>query len=466
MELTVENNQVAIINKSIEIFRSAPEILKANQERSSKALAVGQNIIEQFGNAWNIEDEEEKLAALAIADERANKYLVNCGAALKEEKEMRAAITQMMDEFKKMFTSAENDIDKTKPNTIPLKVQNWRDQFAQESFNVRERKRKEAERIAAKAKEAIDIKADVANNYSLQYNNYLLERKQNMTKSFNAITLENFDEKETKLKAVQFNFQFVPSLEWPGTSLHTTTEVREIVENGIAEKSVEYSSNYIAEMNLLRDELIDKLPSKKAELVEHKRLVDEASAAAEDARIADEKRKEEIAKANEAERKRLEEESRIAKEKEDARLAKLKADQDAAEAAQKQREDEEAARLKEQAEEAQKQAEQKVEMEKAGGHTMVMFEQEASIAETSSTAEVRQGYEIAILHQAAYVQIFQLWFENEGKNLTIDKIGNTKLDQMKAWAEKYAQKTGTKIESKFMRYEDSFKAVNRKSTTK
>ena len=463
MENIVENNQVAIINNSIEIFRSAPEILKANQERSNKALVIGQSIVYQFNNAWNIEDEDQRLLALSAVDERAMKYLVNCGTALKEEKELRAAITQMMDEFKKMFTSAENDIDKSKPNTIPSKVQNWRDTFAAESFKVAERKRQEAERIAAKAKEAIEIKAGVVNNYSLQYNNYLLERKQNMTKSFNAITLENFEEKETKLKAATFNYVFAPSLELPGTALHSTTEVREIVESVIAEKADEYINNYKAEMNLLRDEMIDKLPSKKAELVEAKRLADEAAAAAEAARIAEAKRQEEMAKANAAEKKRLEEESRIAQEQEALRLAKLKAEQEAAAAAQRQREEEEAARLKAEAEEAQKQAEQKAEMEKAGAQTMVLFEQEAATAETTTLSEVRQGFEITVLHQAAYVQIFQLWFENEGKNLTIDKIGNTKLDQMKTWAEKHALKTGTKIESKFLKYEDSFKAVNRKA---
>ena len=466
MENVIENNQVAIINNSIEVFRSAPEILKANQERSRKALIVGKSVIDQFDSAWIIEDEDQRLLALTAADERANKYLVNCGAALKEEKEMRAAITQMMDEFKKMFTGAENEIDKSKPNTIPSKVQNWRDQYAEESFNIRERKRKEAERIAAKAKEAIDIKADVSNSYSLQYNNFLLERKKNMTKSFNAITLENFEAKEIALKDVEFKYSFAPSLAGPGTALHSVEELNIIINTVLEEKADEYINNYKAEMNLLRDEMIDKLPSKKAELIEAKRLADEAAAAAEAARIADEKRQREMARANAAEKIRLEEESRIAQQKESERLAKVKAEQEAAEAAQKKREEEEAERLKAEAEEAQKQAEQKAEMEKAGAQTMVMFEQEAATADNSSAAEVRQGYEITILHQAAYVQIFQLWFENEGKNMTIDKIGNTKLDQMKAWAEKYAQKTGTKIESKFMKYEDSFKAVNRKATTK
>ena len=94
-----------------------------------------------------------------------------------------------------------------------------------------------------------------------------------------------------------------------------------------------------------------------------------------------------------------------------------------------------------------------------------MFETEAATADIQ-VAEARQGYDIIVVHQAGWVQIFQLWFEQEGKNLPIDKIGNTKLDQMKSWAEKQAHKTGTKIESKFLKYEETFKAVNRKSSSK
>ncbi|MBK7885520.1 MAG: hypothetical protein IPJ81_18275 [Chitinophagaceae bacterium] len=102
-------------------------------------------------------------------------------------------------------------------------------------------------------------------------------------------------------------------------------------------------------------------------------------------------------------------------------------------------------------------------LKKQGDATMVMFEQEAATAEIDNRPEARQGYEITVLHPVGFTEIFAMWFEKEGKNLPIDKIGNTKLDQMKAWAEKHAFKTGTKIESKFIKYEESFKAVNRKA---
>ena len=135
-----------LIENSLEGFRSAPEILKTNQERTQKAVAVGNNILIAWQDAWAIADEDEKMKALAAVDERSNKYLVNCGTALKEEKELRSAITQLMDEFKKMFTSAENDIDKAKAGTVPARVQDQRNTYAKEAAAITERKRKEAER--------------------------------------------------------------------------------------------------------------------------------------------------------------------------------------------------------------------------------------------------------------------------------------------------------------------------------
>ena len=114
--------------------------------------------------------------------------------------------------------------------------------------------------------------------------------------------------------------------------------------------------------------------------------------------------------------------------------------------------------------EAKAKADQEAELKKQGDHTMAMFDKEAAIAENIQAPEARQGFEIEILHPAAWVQIFQLWFENQGKNMAIDKIGTTKMDQMKSWAEKHAHKEEVMIESKFLKYVPSFKAVNRKAS--
>lgn len=460
-----ETKELAIINTSIEVFKSAPQILKANKERTQKALAVGNTIIAQWQQAWAITNEDDKLAALAAADERSNKYLVNCGTALKEEKESRAAITQMMDEFKKMFTGAENDIDKTKPNTIPAQVQCNRDSFAQVSFEISERKRKEVEKEAAKKREAIDLKATAEIRLSTYFNDYLLKAKQWLQQKFNDLNFEGFADAAAAIRMYDPSYaekHFVAFNANLFSTLHTPDELK-VIQSSISDNAYAgLNDKYKKEMLALKADLVDKIPSKHEEVLEQKRLADEAAAEKEKQRLANEEREKQLAEANDKEKAELEKKQQIQRDEEAKRNAELKEQQEKATADKKKREDEEAAKLQEETNKAKAAAEQETAIKQQGEQTMVMFESEAALAENVEVLTARQGFDMTVQHQAGWVQIFQLWFENEGKNLGIDKIGNTKLDQMKAWCEKQAHKTGTKIESKFIVYTESFKAVNKK----
>jgi len=455
METVIENNQVTIIENSLEVLKTGPEILMANQNRKEKAIAVGRNILATI--------QEEGMSP--EADERANKYLANVSAANKSMKESRAGVTQIMDQLKKMFTEVENDLDVKKAGTIPSQIQGHRDQYAKEVAAEQERKRKQAELEAAKASEAIDIKYQMEANYKEQFTQYLLERKTKMQSGFNAIPLEKFDVLSGKLKELTFSFQF--KHEGPYTSItvkyHSDAELKSFADAVIIVNESQLEEVFLSEMNLLKDELVDKLPSKLSELQEQKRLDDEAKAQAEADRIAEEKRQAEIVNANAKEKKRLEAEAAIERQKEQERQAEMKKKQDAAAAEQRRREQEESDKMKAEAEEQKRKSDLEAEVKKQGEQTMVMFEQEAAMAESAPAPESRQGYEINVLHPVGYTQIFALFFDKEGKNYPLDKLGNTKLDQMKAYCEKVAHKEGQFIDSKFLKYEETFKAVNRKT---
>jgi len=453
-EVATNNNQVAVIENSIEVLKTGPQILANNQQRQQKALAVGRNILAAI---------QEK-GMDAELDEKAKVYLIKVNDAVKEMKEQRAAVTQIMDELKKMYTVVENELDAKKPGTIPAQVQAARDAYAKQLAEEAERKRREAEREAAKKVEAVNIKTEMTTKYLGQYNEHLLKKKQGLVSAFNAITLDNYEEKAKALKELSFSFQFQhEGLYAVNVKYHTTEELKAISDAVILENREEIEANFHAEMNLLKDELIEKLPSKLEELREQRRLEIEAAEAKRKAEEEEAKRRAEIEKANEAERKRLEQEAAAARAAEEKRQAELKAEQERLAAERKKREEEEAARLAQEAAEAQRKAEEQAMIKKQGEETMVLFEKEAAIAETVQAPEARQGYEITVLHPVGYTQIFALWFEKVGKDLPVDKLGNTKLDQMKTWAEKEAHKSGTKIDSKFLQYKETFKAVNRKS---
>lgn len=449
-------NQVAVIENSIEILRTAPEILQSNQIRKDKALNVGSNILA------NIEEHgmDPQL------DDRAMNYLVNIGKANKEMKESRAGVTQIMDQLKSMYTEVENVLDVKKAGTVPFKIQEHRNAYAKEQAAEAERKRKEAELVAAKAKETIDIRTSISNTFNRLFNEYLLQKKQKFQQKFNALTLGAFADDAAAIRQYQPNFtrEHYNAINFqPFRCIYVTPDEQQALYTEIKAGLFEqYASAYVTEMTALKTDLVDKLKSKFEELKEQKRLADEAATAAEAARIAEEERQKKMAEANAAQRKKLEAEAAIARAAEVKRLEALRLQQEAADQERKQREAEDAIRMQREAEESQRKAEQESEIKRQGDQTMILFEQEAALATDAPAPEVRQGYEIEILHPVACTQIFALWFENEGKNLPIDKILNTKVDQMKAWAEKHAHKNNVKIESKFLKYNESFKAVNRK----
>jgi hypothetical protein len=456
MEATQNNDQVAIIQNSIEVLKTGPEILQANQIKRNKAVQVGNNILSAIAESGMDQ----------TLDERAMNYLSNVNAANKTMKEQRAGVTQIMDQLKKMYTEVENELDPKKENTVPAKIQAHRDKYAKQVATEKEEKRKAAELIAAKAKEAIELKSAVEVQYSNFYNDFLLTKKQALQNNFNAITLGEFADKADKLKAYRpvLNVELLQAFKAKiYSSIHTAPELFSFTKEVCDSKTEEFRHNYTAELTLLRDDLIEKLPSKLSELQEQKRLADEAAAEKERQRIAKEKSDARIASANAEQKKRLEAEAETARIANEKRNAELKAQLEKSSAEQKQREEAEAQRISAENEENKRRADQEVEVKKQGEKTMVLFEQEAGTADLSNGPEARQGYEIIVLHPVGYTQIFALYFEHEGKNLPVDKLGNTKLDQMKAWCEKKALKDGTKIESKFLKYEDSFKAVNRKS---
>lgn len=455
-ETTVQpQNEVAmIITNSIPVLQTAPEVLKANEEIKTKALMVGQKILDAANDGLTAE-----------WDERAMKYLANIDIGYEKMKNDRSSITQIMDALKKMYTTIESEINRKDEKTIPGKVQAFRNKYAKQVAEEREAKRREEELAANKKKEEIEVVGQVEISFTKFFGDFLLSRKQKLQEKFNALVLDSFADDAAAIRQYQptFSPDYLKAFAYTVTPRYITAERRnELVQCALPALIEKAGAKYVSEMTALKQEIVDKLPSKHEELKEERRLLIERQEAEQRAKEEEAKRQAEIAKANAEEKKRLEEESRIRREAEEKRLAELKAEEERLAAEKSRREQEEKDRLAKEAEEAQKKAELDAELKMQGEQTMVMFEKEAALATTDEMPEARQGYEIIVLHPVGYTQIMALWFERVGKDLPIDKLGNTKLDQMKAWAEKEAHKTGEKINSTFLKYEETFKAVNRK----
>lgn len=462
--MQTETLELTIIDRSIDTFKSGSEILLANQQRSAKAITVGNNII-------------DAIAANGMTPEldlRAQTFLVNCAKASGEMNENRAAITQIMDEIKKLFTAEENKLDVKKEGSIPAQIQAHRNAFARKMAEEAKERVAKAEREAKQATEAIDLKASIENKLFEFYQSTLIAAKSRMQKAFNEVTLETAEQFRTRLQNfipsysidMLFDFKFsAPAL------YHSPSLVIEFANEIRNNKWPEYQANYIAELSLLKMDLLDTLPSKIAELCEQKKAaeiaektrLEEVAKQAESERI----RKEQIAAANAEEKIRLEKQAEIDRKAEAEKLEQIKRDvelqKELAEKQQRDREIQQQIERDKEAEQARKDQELKSEINKQGATTLAMFEQTAASVSDSPAPETRTGCEIIVSHQAGYVQLFTMWFEKEGLTLPIEKIEKTSFLQIKTWAEKHAMKTSEKIESKFITYQDTYKAVNRKA---
>jgi hypothetical protein len=446
-----------IINNSIELLKEAPEILANNQTRMQNAIAVGNNIIGAIAENGMSQQ----------LDDRCNTYLVNIRNAASEMNENRKGVTQIMDELKKMYTTIEGTLDVKKQGTIPFQIQEHRNKYAKDIAEEQLRKQQEIERERQKKEALIILHTDIEIIVKQKVLNALAFKKQMIHKVFNAINLDQFELKSKSLQAMKTSIDaekiidIIGSISKP-TPLFTPQEINQLVNDIISVNYPLLVKQWSTELAALKQELIDKLPSKKAELEDAQRIAEEAEKAKLEAQEAERKRQEEISQANEIERKRLVEEAKIAQKIEAERQAELLRQQEAQEAVRKLREANELIRIQQEAQETERKAIEEAKLRKQGELTMNIFEQEAQLAEMQQAPATRQGYDIVVTHPVGYTLLFAFWFERDGKNLGIDKLEKTSLGQIKAWCEKYAHKSGEKIDSKFLKYEETYKAINKK----
>lgn len=444
------NRGLTIIDKSLDTFKNAGDILQKNKSRAEKAVAVGRKLLTELKANNNV--------MTSALDERMQKFLANCSNAKSGMNDDRKIFTQTMDLIKKAFTGEESKLDASTPGTEAYEIQQIRNNYAKQ-LHQEEQERQRLIRVQQeKDQEAIRLKAEGEKRLLKWVGEYTQAEKMRINTVFNGITLDTFNVKSEKLRVMDPVYpyahlqQFAHGLYSP---LFKVDEISSILDTTIGSKFQELAANYKMEISELRDFLVERLPSKKQELEAIKQQEEERKKEQEE----QERIREETKTANANRQKELDAELKESQERE----RKANEERERIQNEQKQREQDGKDLLKKEGEDKERGQMQQIENNKELETTMSLFQTAADAATVSAPApEVRQGYEIEVLNPAGYMQIFQLWFTEEGKSLSLDKIGGTKLDSMKTFCEKFAHKKGTKIDSQFLKYNDSFKAVNRK----
>ena len=401
-----DNNQLVKVEEFNNIMRSAPAVLQRNQTSVSACNQAGQALLDTIEAAGGINTDE---LDTAVAE-----YLAKTKITVDNMNKRRKALTQLLSNVSKSFTTLEAAIDVKSSVTIPYRLQQARNKYAAKKLEEQRRREEEARRAQMVENEKAQYRSDISLLLERAYGDYVSRHISYLNGVMNRATLSTYDESVRLIKEASTDFSwsdFVKGVNDTFTTCHITAETRKSIKNEVAsQKKVEFARRYAFEMDELRQSLIDRLPSLRKQLEEQEAL----------------------RRTNEAEAKRMEEE----------RQRKAR---------------EEAARLEEARKRQEEEARAKAEADKAAAEVQAAFDFGAANAVSPATQKVKVKKKIKITNPQGFLQVYQMWFTREGINMSMEDLEKVHK-KMITFCEKIANKDGETIQSGFVKYVDDVTA--------
>lgn len=279
-----------------------------NTVSHEKTIARGQELLARIAREGMSDELDKELA----------EYIRLVGITIKKMNGRRSPVTKMFDMVRKAYTAFENGIDPAKVGTIPYQVQQHRNAYAKKKYEEEERRRREEAARQEKENAKARYRSDVEEDYIAQFNSLVNKNINDLTDMDKQLSLDNY---EIVLDGIK-NFNCELPADWCQKVISgahrpaelTPDECRAIQANVIAGLVSRFTEQFPFEVQSTRDDILDRMPSKKREL---ERI---AKASAEEAaRI---KAEMEAKERQEAARKEAE---RREREKQDAAAAQLAA---------------------------------------------------------------------------------------------------------------------------------------------
>lgn len=381
------------------IISVAPQSYQDNKVSKVKCIEAGQVILDAI-QAQGMTDE---------LDQQAAQYIEKARKTVKKMNERRSPVTKLFDDIRKEFTAMESAIDPTKSDTIPYKLQQCRNKFAaKKRAEEEERRRREYERQQAEAAR-IKMRQDVELDFQQQFQKLVTAACSSLEEIDNAITLDNYEALSSQIQEISTTLpaDFIDNLH-AGIcipSIIAKEELRSAEAEAKQRFVKQFSEQYEYEVGTTKQHILDRLPSKRANL-------------------------ERIVKAN------AEEAARIKAEMEQ-RQRQEAAEQ---EAARKRKEEEE---------------KQKAEMARQQAEMANLFGQQ-SLSQQTYQPKVKVAQKINLLNPEGIMPILSMWWTKEGCHLTVEELCKMFKKQI-TFCEKLA-KEGTYIEDESVEYVEDVKA--------
>lgn len=309
-QLKIKSEITAVINNTAAQIVATFPIIKDSCNKAVIALSKVQEITT---------DEQ---------DVYANNLLVKVRTTYNEKSAMRLAITKPLDELKEVLMAPEKTIstDAGAKDSHYLRVKKERDKYATEKKRKADEEKARIKLVQDIADEKARIRAAIEMSIGNGLANMLAVTGDWCATAWGKLTLENIDEMKAKLSAVPVLKEASYSAWYAipyNTSLVNTEAFAEIAKAVSQDPDHGYNganSYFSQHCAVLLKEWADKLPAKKQELENLKRLEAENAAEAERQRAAAAEKSKQMAE---------EQAARLKKEAEEKQTAALQAQQDA-----------------------------------------------------------------------------------------------------------------------------------------
>jgi hypothetical protein len=239
------------------------------------------------------------------------KYIDKAKITVRKMNGKRSPVTQLFDQIRKVYTSMENDVDPSKAGSVPGQLQAFRNAFAKKKHEEEERRRREETARQSKENAKVRYRAEVAEDYNRQFNALINKSVNDLNDLDRQLAVDNYKTVSEALK--EYSCELPES--WAETIISSAQRPVELspeecraIQAGVMSGMLErFREQYRFEVQSTRDDILDRLPSKRREL---ERM---AKASAEEAaRIKAEMEAKERAEAARKEAERREREQREA----------------------------------------------------------------------------------------------------------------------------------------------------------
>lgn len=242
------------------LAKLAPQSYKDNQLSHTRCLELGNQLLARVKQEGMSDTLDMEIA----------KFIEKAKITVKKMNGKRTPVTQLFDQIRKVYTTMENDVDPSKANSIPGQLQAYRNAFAKKKHEEEERRRREEAAKQAKENAKIRYRSDVEEDYVKQFNALVNKSINELTDMDKLLTLDNYEiiydgVKEYICELPETWCQTVISGAYRPTEL-TPEECRAIQANVMAGLVTRFKEQFPFEVQSTRDDILDRLPSKKKEL--------------------------------------------------------------------------------------------------------------------------------------------------------------------------------------------------------